>query len=1050
MKPLKLTMTAFGSYADTTEIDFTKLGSGLYVITGDTGAGKTTIFDALVYALYGSASGSNRDGRTLHSDFVSYKTDTEVTLDFEVRGKEYRIWRRIHFKHGTKEGFDEDRVELTEKDSGKVYEKKNIVSKRINEITGLTREQFSQIIMLAQGEFRKFIDSNSEKRGDILRVLFNTEKYRQVQQVIREMNRLLNAGREKMQTEMGVIMDGFEFPENLSDEEKLKYEVNNSDLIDNLTELLKKEDTDYQNAEKSREKAEKEKTESGAELEKAKNQNARLDAAEAAEKEYRKLLEREAEIKKLKTEKERNEKALHMVYPAETELIKLRNETVRKQNEINETSELLAKAGEELKAAEAEKEKNAELSAENKKLNEKAATVKTLLPEYIKLSGTSAELETKEKRIADGRKQLEKYNEDTERTAASVTEVTARLDELGNTEKKMSDAEHILVNAKAELDKAKAAAEAVKAIAAEEKEAEKIRKEAEQLGIKTAEELNRYAGLNSLFISGQSEILRKNLNSEISEKGAGVCPVCGVKHRIPVEAEEYTGEIPDEKTVEDAKKRYEEESRRFENKNTEYSSKVSMIAERKKGLLENVSELFGSVTWEVFISDEFFNVKQNEISKKYSDAESVFEKLKKDDEARIKLSAEKDILSGKLENLKTGKSNLESEISGLESAVTVLRKTVNELSSKLVDYKTVSEAEEKINELEKAVRRNEAVINASEKKAEEARIKQTGLLSSLKEKEKEFNNRTQECAAAESSYRSLTAEHGFANEDEYHRYLNIFSTSDRESALAEKTAEINRFDNELSVTKSAAESLAKETAGYKRTDPEKLEEEMKLKTENLRKAGEEFDRIRALRSNHQKILREITEKTDKIKSVREKSRVINELHLLASATGNTEGGKVSFERWVMAKTFRQVVRHASIRLDAMTGGRLELEYRMTAEGVREKAGLEINVVDNTTGTQREIRSVSGGEAFQISMAFALGLSDVVQSRSGAVRIDSMFIDEGFGSLDDNVLARAIETLRDISVNQVGIISHVSELERIIEKKIYVKSTDHGSKVTVIS
>ncbi len=907
MRPLKLTLSAFGPYAGMTKIDFCELGRrGLYLITGDTGAGKTTIFDAITFALYGEASGSSRDSSMLRSLYADPETPTYVELTFEYRGLEYRVMRSPEYEKPSRRGGMTSKraeAELT-LPGGEIVTKYRDVSARIAEIIGLSRDQFMQIAMIAQGEFLKLLLADTDDRKRIFRQIFRTERFYELQERLKlESARLRDecdeARRSVEQYVSGIRAD-------------VDFDRESPGLDERLAVLIQDDETMLKSLSTNREQISKRlsdrSTELGKslELDRARERLARCDDLATALK-----FRTKGALRTLETEQKRA-----------SELESLERETARLEGELPRCDEL-EKYKHQLGEVRLNLEKS---SSEMSKCTINMTRYREVLESFrARLQSLEGAGETRERLIRE-RGELE-----SRRTA--LAELRRLTDE----------------------------AETLAAQLAREQKAYKISViEAEN----ASRELQR---LNRALLDSQAGILAGTLVD------GEPCPVCGaISHPKPATSAEI--QPPSESEIRHA----EANSRALEEKSRDASALCSVTLGRltatKSQLSERAAALFGE---KIELVGERVESEISRNSEQISELSRAIEV----ETARVKERSELEIRSQKGE----------AEVTKVELLLTELRSRVD------------AEGARK-SELERYV---------------------SGLAEGLS-----YPSRaelTREIEAKKSLRKAIS---------------DAIEAAER--ALRELELESERLEGQR------GQLLAQlEGAGENPPDSAKLRLEVTELTsqerENTTKISELEVKLSANRTAREGILRRSSE----LEALEAKQIWLSSL--TSTANGSLRGqDKLMLETWVQTTYFDRIIARANLRFMLMSGGQYELKRRREALSSRSQSGLELDVIDHYNGSERSVRTLSGGEAFKASLSLALGLSDEIQSSAGGIRLDTMFVDEGFGSLDDESLEQAIRALASLTEGDrlVGIISHVTELKDRIDRQIVVKKSLSGEGSTV--
>lgn len=912
MRPTKLIMSAFGPYSNKVEIDFDKLGeNGLYLITGDTGAGKTTIFDAITYALYGRASGENRDANMFRSKYALESTPTSVELHFTYSGKEYYIKRNPEYVRPKSrgDGFTTQKasVELY-LPNGKTIDKPKEVNDAVIDILGVDYHQFTQIVMIAQGDFLKLLNSSTDERKQIFQKLFKTQKYNLLQEKIKEDFLEINKKYNSLKSTLMQYIDGIKCEE---DEnlyliiEKIKNEE--TPFID-VIPLIEHSINDSTKEEKQ------------------------------CQIEISKLDDEIEEITKILTKAKTLTNAKESIKKSEQELIK-------KEEEKYNLS---------LKVEEAKKE----YDKRDDILNE-ITQIEIKLDDYDELEKNINEEENIRNRIDDNDKLFkknslskDKFEEDIkniEEEIRSIDEIIKNkskyIEKKSNLEKEKEDIDTI-ISYKENFDKTK-------------ESYENLLKDYKIKSEKARSLKAKYDKGNRAYLDEQAGILAKNLIDNEP------CPVCGsTSHPNPAKQE---FNAPTKEELEDLKSKSE--------KAQEEERKASEKAGEVKGSLREIEERLNK------LSNDILNGKS--LEEKKDDVDNLLnEVLDKISDIEDKETT-KEELNQSLQKNKDNLTNVKDEIQNI-------------ITSKLTDETMLKNIAQRIDALKCNLKYENKNAALKTKKSLEQTKK------SIEENYKETNEAFEDCK------RSI---------DE----INVKIATNKE---------ILKNSEDIDITKE------EEKQTYLKTEKQNLQN--KQKNINLKK------------EINSSSLEKIQLKLKEQEKVEEKYKWLNALSSTANGT-LTGKEKIMLETYIQMAYFDRIINRANSRLISMTSGQYELIRKASADNKRKQSGLELDVIDHYNGSKRDVKSLSGGESFKASLCLALGLCDEIQASAGGIKLDTMFVDEGFGSLDEESLSQAIRTLSALCEGNrlVGIISHVSELREKIDKQIIVKKEKSGgSKVLV--
>ncbi|MBE7089505.1 MAG: SMC family ATPase [Clostridiales bacterium] len=921
MRPIKLTISAFGPYAGKETLELDKLGeNGLYLITGTTGAGKTSIFDAIAYALYDSPSGDSRDDSMLRSKYANDSTETYVELEFMCNDKIYRVRRNPEYTRQKARGEGTTKqvakAELHYPDGRIVDKSKREVTKAITEIIGVDYDQFTKIAMIAQGEFRKILLDKTENRKEIFRQIFKTHKFEAIQEQIKSETNALYSKLKVAQQNIATYTSSIICDSN-SDHYELAIKAKNDQLttgeiIDLLTLLIKEdEELNVKLAQKL--------TAVG---EKIDNVNATIGKAE----EYAKNVE----DLKLKSE--------------------LATKKMQEHDEADAKLKELSSKTHEIESAERE------ITLIENKLSEYDA-LDSLHNDTLSLKST---IDQHEKAKSDSIELLSKKQEE----IIAIKEQLKLLENASLEKAKLETEKDRLTTLKDDL---LALYKAIKTLNKNTVELKKMQDEYLVLSDNATRLTEEFNLLNKRFLDGQAGIMASSLIS------GEPCPVCGsISH--PNKAKAST-DVPTEAHLNEVKKLSEEESKKAENKSVECAKIKGKIEELAISVNKKLKDHLGNV--------DIANAEEETINKGKEVANSLNDVLSKIQiaECNVKLKLE---LEDKLPNEEKALDDLKSTVATLEKSIATDTATLNQKTDQV----------EKISKMLKFASKldaNNAISNLS--------IKSKALKDAIEQADKEYNVRKEELIKLEGEISALKK-----------------------------------------VVKNACEiDLAVE-----------IEHKNELLTEKQQLTLQKERVVSNINSNKACLIN-IQKTSNESSEIEEHYKWMNSLSNTANG-GINEKEKISFETYVQMSYFERILRRANIRLQKMTGGQYDLIRRKDELGKRSQVGLDIDVLDHHNGSTRPVNTLSGGEQFKASLALALGLADEIQSSAGGVRLDTMFVDEGFGSLDGESLSLAISTLQDLTEGNrlVGIISHVDELKNRIDKQIIVeKNKQGGSSAKII-
>ncbi len=925
MKPLKLTMSAFGSYAGKNVIDFTGQQQGIFLITGDTGAGKTTIFDAITYALYNQTSGGERNGNMMRSQYARPETETYVELEFLYRGQTYRVRRNPDYKitKTLKNGKIREQkvphsVELTLPDGTVFTEKKNATDAKIIEILGLTADQFSQIVMIAQGDFLKLLYTKSDERKMIFSKLFRTDIYWKIQENLRrksmEMDERIQENDRAFEQEKSRIIPLPESEELPLDElvERLRERVKDALKEQNLrranVEELNKKITKYEEINKL-----------FVSLEKIRQTGKELEARQAESKERRQQIENARKADKVLVAEQQNLRQQQAVEQSAQAIAKM-EETLTNNQEMFETLKT------QLQEVEAEQKREAA------DIQKKMLALEQSFPSYEALQNARSE----------------------EQQAKKVWE------DLGKTSEESFHKKEAGIAALKEQQKQ------------QEQVVEQTKKNWEQTSLSASESAKHYEHMYEAFLKEQAGILAENLSAGCP------CPVCGsTVHPDPAKLSDHA---VTELEVEQAKK-------------------TRAAAEEKRDM-----------------------------------AYAAFE-AEKTEKQKLAQAVEKEEADFVLAQTIAKQQRKEAEQNYVS-----LQKIAEQIREKLV-YPSLAEAKKQYAAMQKALEAAEQEIARKRQKVSELAEAMNTLKGQKLAEEENQKTAKKFAVKTEKEYAKLLEKSGFVSEETYH--LAILPERSRSKLEREE----KEYESQCLRQQSEQKLLEKQVSGKTYTDTTELNERLKVEKQALKEAEKTYMELHTAYENDRAVLQNCAVYLEKGKKMESEDQVIKSLS--KTANGRLSGSaKIDFETYIQRQYFKQIIHEANKRLLTMSNHQFILKLKEEANtGRKTNEGLDLSVYSLVTDSERDVKTLSGGESFLAALAMALGLSDIVERSAGAIHPDMMFIDEGFGSLDAQSRQQAIEVLAELAGDSrmVGIISHVTELKEQIDRKLVVSRTDKGSR-----
>lgn len=921
MRPLKLTLSAFGPYAGKTDFDFDKLGTGgLYLITGDTGAGKTTIFDAITYALYGDPSGNNREVSMFRSKYADLETPTFVKLTFKYKDNEYTVKRNPEYERASQRGSGVTKqtagVELTLPDK-KVLTKTKEVDTAIKNIMGIDKNQFCQIAMIAQGDFLKLLLAPTKERIEIFRHIFKTKLYSDLQNKLKQEASSLDNNCLQIRQSITQYIAGINCDESSLHCVQVSKAKNNELPIDECISLLEK------------------------------------------------LLAEDSQ-----SEEKTAEKILNIEKQADTIKLNIQQgESISRAKLLLEQTDALIKklSSDKITLAAALDDENKK-SVEIEKLTKDSATISAQLPEYDELSQKQSALAKNISLIEKNNLTLNKAKTDIDTLKSQIESLSAEAKTLEKCGEQKIVLENNILSLNDRLSKLQQllqSMETLKKNHEEHKKAVQIYKE-KQANVDSLDA--SYKEGHKLYLDAQAGILAESLKENMP------CPVCGsLSH--PKKASKPV-DVPTKEELDALQNRLSAANKEVEMASQAAGKLNGAINEKMEATLTSIKELLGD----------------------------------------INMNSATDIAK---ENI----SELQSKIKSINSEIEQLSKNISRKDS---IEKILPQSTKRLEELQDSINTisNTITTYTSENKAIEERIK------SLKSKLL-FSSKLEADAKIKSNNDTV---------------LKI------QKAIELATKRLNECNEKLASTTATKAELSKQLDGKEEINLENEKIKLNELEGNIRRLRAYKEEIHSRIVNNQSNYKNINLKSDELIKAEKQYTIVKSLS--DTANGNITGkDKIMLETYIQMHYFDRIISRANARLVIMTGGQYDLVRRKEAASKMGQSGLDLDVIDHYNGTERSVKSLSGGESFKASLALALGLSDEIQSSAGGIQLDTMFIDEGFGSLDEDSLAQAMNALASLASSNklIGIISHVGELKQKIDKQIIVKKDKTGgSRAEIIA
>lgn len=871
MKPLSLTISAFGPYADETKIDFSIFdGNGIFLITGDTGSGKTSIFDAISYALYGTASGGNerRSVRSLRSDYAAPSTETFVSFTFEHRGTIYTVRRSPEYERqklrgeGTTTKVSE--ASFTCPATGELLTKQEEVNQRIYALLGLTRTQFAQTVMIAQGDFREILTAKSDDRKKLFQKLFHTGIFADLQAELKEQNFTQKNMLEQLQQSIAMQIDRIRPEPDFPQYAMLLYHCENDIALEYVPKLLQD------------------------------------------------LLEFETKhIKALTSQIQSTAKAM------ETLTAQLTEGKQHNQN-LKEVTNLLKK-----------QKLHQEALPDIQTMTEKllpAQRALRILPKESLYQQTQKALHDETKRLESAQKNLQILEEKLPAAQAAFDHAKQDYNQYDS-----------LAQRAAELE---ACIPLLQSYERCQKELQKKKDVLKQALLASNKQESNYQAIKLAFYRSQYGLIAADLQPN------SPCPVCGaLEHPSPAALSEHAATQADMEAADAARANAQ--------KHLETTTQAHHAQETQLHQIHAA--------------------------------------------------------------LDTHKVSPDMEPASLQEQISRCKETMQSIQTAL------EQAERNLTQIQSSM--------------EAARAQMQAAAQRLEPLEKQY---TESFAQFQEAWR----EAGFIDEASYQ------AAKCSEEQMQKMSDAIQAYQKEAAAIAAQLTSAQERVAGKPSVSLADLEEQYKACSEHYAALQDTEKHSHTKLAIHQTVFHELQRTKKQRDQIMQRYTILNDLYRTIAGQ-SSQKAKLSFETYVQQYYFKRVIVAANRRLHTLTEGMFTLRCKEEAKNMRAQVGLDLDVLDRSTGQWRDVSTLSGGETFMASLALALGLSDIVQAQNGGIRLDAMFIDEGFGSLDENALRQALKLLSDLSEGKrlIGVISHVTELKERIDRKIIVRKSLHGTKLS---
>ena len=1070
MKPILLTMQAFGSYGEKTEIDFQK-GGDFFLISGDTGSGKSTIFDAMMFALYGEVStvGINKDKKKnekldeMLSQFVDVqKTKPYASLIFTAyqhgQKETYTVRRTPRYTRPAKRGDaklqdERETVELLMPDGSQYPGKLSETNRKIEELVGLTADQFRKVVMIAQGEFMDFLRANSDKKTELLRDLLKTRYYDDLTNKLQKQAGEKKKAAQTQRTKLSLIAANA-VTEGLPEEDaqaldKAKGTVITAkelqpEQVDALVDVLS--DMCARLEMQQRELAQRQTT---AQVERDECMK-RIEAAQPLMQRFKELEDAEKTLQECAAQADEIEKKRGLIG-------KIRDAWAiePKYQRMKDAQKALTDAQQELAARQQELPQLKQTAADAKARHQQTEKTKDAATTHC------AEVETKVEKalktfdaLEQAKKALEQAKKEDEKAKVNETSAKEKLEDFKHQEEAWRTQEAELQGAEAAYEVCKQQNQQYRDLKKSLEDLHGNQKDVQEKARQAAAAKDAYASATQkyqreqkayddyrlAFLNAQAGLLAREL---VSGKP---CPVCGaLEHPAPCQLTQENQQLNREqlerrrKAADDAAKAQEEKAKESESAQVKLTERQKAAEEAEKKLVENARNIRENVPMATAADVEA--MLQAWLPELQSASKSVQAKVKALDDVRKNL-----------EGAKTERDKLEKAASSAQETAksTAAEKAAAEKTWKLHQeelsaslYRTREDAVAQRTQAQEAKQKAEAAASQATEKERQAQKAETDCETQIRRLNEEMPQKQANAEEFNQQYQQTIAEKSL--DEAQWQALTANYDAEEPDRLQKK---VNDFDQKKNTAETQCTTAQSAIAGREKPDMAKLEAASKAAESALKEVSDALESAKHLRLNNEKVLEDLREGREPLAEACKAANTAQ--HLSDVMAGTESGNRMNLETFVQRNYMEKILCDANRRFRDMSNGQFELKLiNVEDAGEGKNKGLDLEVYSIVTGKTRSVNTLSGGESFMAALSLALGMADQIQAATAAIHLDVMFIDEGFGSLSDNARNEAVNILKEMAgkQRQIGIISHVSELKDEIENQLIVKKNDRGSHIS---
>lgn len=1003
MMPISLTLSAFGPYPDTITIDFESFQEdGLFLITGPTGSGKTMIFDAMIFALYGKTSGQIRQTDSLRCDHALNEIPTFVEFSFSLHQQNYTIKRNPKYYLEGKKTPKQPSALLTLPD-GKMVEGIKEVNQKMISLLGVDDQQFKQICMIAQGEFTKLIMASSDEREKVLRELFHSETYQKLE--------------EKLKVHLKTYQDKYDLLLNKRKDLMQELQVeDHQEYLSKQTKLIASQQKEYDDLKKDLDQKKQQ-------LQLYRLQNQRLIQLKDLKQQFQDLKKQENDYQKLNKTVDTLKKAqetnyLYISYikqQKKLQTLKLNQEDFLKQlKKLEKDYQEKKVQANSLDYKQQTKEKLQNQIQETKQLINQIyqyqndyQNLQTLKQQYRMLDEEHKLFLKKKEKFENGLQRDQERIQSEQQVQSKyelIKQQYVRLNEQKVKVHQLSDYYDQILK----LNENKSDLQEEYTVVEKQVDHEKM----------------QYNQMEKLYFRKQAGIFALQLKEDQP------CPICGSLHH-PHPAQIEKEDITKEKLDQQAKKVKQQEHRL-----QDILQKILLSNQKKEMLVKQTKQLSSELNIQEEISKEIFIKELDHLSKDEKRIKKEYLELQ--DELKYIQKLKKSVALS-LKDMSTYESKELKQAQSLDNIQVQIHQLSGKLDDSLRQYE-IGEVNKNYQQVQKEYRQLSLEIETIQQDYEKVKNKYLEIKTKISSLNQQIIQEQEIYDELDNKYH--TALDAFINEEEF---LNLKTQINQISILEKK------YQDYLISLKSLNEqiiSLENEVKDSTYVDLSSLSETIKEVNQQLREKNDDLEKLKIDYSLKEKMIKDIQKINQQLEKDEDTYQRYLDLYNLASGKNNA---RVSIERYVLATYFENMLIYANVIMKQLSQGRYQLLRKDDAGKGRSQQGLELDVFDQESGNIRSIKTLSGGESFKAALSLALGLSRMVQDYAGGIELNTLFIDEGFGSLDSQSLDQAMNCLMELHHENklIGIISHVSDLKDRIERQLVVERKQKQSVIWMI-